>query len=84
MQHDDRVYLRHMLDMAKKAQELAGKKSREEFERDEVLRLALSSGCGIAWSTITWESMMRSCGPPWFKICLAWSNSWSESWMGDR
>jgi uncharacterized protein with HEPN domain len=41
MQHDDRVYLRHMLDMAKKAQELAGKKSREEFERDEVLRLAL-------------------------------------------
>lgn len=41
MQHDDRVYLRHMLDMARKARELAESRSHDEFEHDEVLRLAL-------------------------------------------
>jgi uncharacterized protein with HEPN domain len=41
MQHDDQVYLRHMLDMARKARELAESRSQAEFEHDEVLRLAL-------------------------------------------
>lgn len=41
MQHDDRVYLRHMLDMSRKALALAMGKSPEAFEEDEVLRLAL-------------------------------------------
>lgn len=41
MQRDDRVYLQHMLDMARKALALADGKSAEDFEEDEVLRLAL-------------------------------------------
>lgn len=42
MQGDDRLYLRHMCDHARKASELIAGKRRSEFEADEVLRLALS------------------------------------------
>jgi uncharacterized protein with HEPN domain len=42
MEKDDLVYVGHMLDMARKALELAGGKSRENFERDEPLALALT------------------------------------------
>jgi uncharacterized protein with HEPN domain len=41
MQRDDRVYLHHMLDMAGKARALADGKSADDFEMEEVLRLAL-------------------------------------------
>lgn len=41
MQRDDRVYLRHMLDMSRKASELLAGRSRRDFDRDEVLRLAM-------------------------------------------
>ncbi|MFH1144250.1 MAG: DUF86 domain-containing protein [Candidatus Eisenbacteria bacterium] len=41
MQRDDRVYLRHMLDMSRKARALASGKTIDEFAQDEVLRLAL-------------------------------------------
>ena len=41
MQHDDRVYLRHMLEMAREARLLVQDKTRADFDRDEVLRLAL-------------------------------------------
>ncbi|MBU1701167.1 MAG: DUF86 domain-containing protein [Candidatus Eisenbacteria bacterium] len=41
MQHDDNVYLAHMLDMARKAQSLLHGKTRADFDNSEVLRLAL-------------------------------------------
>ena len=41
MQHDDQVYVRHMLDMARKACELVAGKTRAHFDEDEILRLAL-------------------------------------------
>ena len=40
MEKDDLVYVGHMLDMARKAIELANGKSREEFDSDESLSLA--------------------------------------------
>jgi uncharacterized protein with HEPN domain len=42
MEKDDLVYVGHMLDMARKAIELANGKSREEFDSDESLSLALT------------------------------------------
>ncbi len=42
MQGDDRLYIRHMLDSARKAQAIAGKMSRAEFDADETTRLALT------------------------------------------
>jgi uncharacterized protein with HEPN domain len=41
MQHDDGVYLHHMLGMSRKVRTLADGKSAADFEEDEVLRLAL-------------------------------------------
>ncbi len=41
MQHDDRVYLSHMLDMAYKSRLLVGETTHAGFESNEVLRLAL-------------------------------------------
>lgn len=40
MQHDDRVYLRHMAEVAAKAGAMAGA-DRARFDGDEVLQLAL-------------------------------------------
>jgi uncharacterized protein with HEPN domain len=42
MPKDDRLYLGHMLDLARKALQLAHGKSRAEYDRDESLRLALA------------------------------------------
>ena|ERR1017187_9001980 len=42
MQKDDLVYVGHMLDTSRKALQLASGKSREEFDRDEALSLALT------------------------------------------
>ena len=42
MPTDDRVYLGHMLDMARKARQLVQDKSRAEYDGDESLRLALA------------------------------------------
>ena len=41
-QHDDAVRLRHMLDAARKAVELAAGRSREQLEADEIGQLALA------------------------------------------
>jgi len=41
MQHDDRLYLGHMLEMARKARLFVENHSRADFEKDEVLRFAL-------------------------------------------
>lgn len=42
MTKDDLVYVEHMLEMARKASSKAHAVSREEFDRDENLRLALT------------------------------------------
>jgi Protein of unknown function DUF86 len=42
MQKDDLVFIGHMLDTARKALVLVRGKSREDFDRDEVLDLALT------------------------------------------
>lgn len=39
---DDRVYVGHMVDMIRKALAMAAGKSREDYDGDEVLRLALT------------------------------------------
>lgn len=41
-EHEDLVYVGHMLDMAGKALELAQGKSRTDYDHDESLRLALA------------------------------------------
>ena len=41
-EHDDMVYLGHMLDMAQKTLGLVRGKDREDYDRDESLRLALA------------------------------------------
>jgi uncharacterized protein with HEPN domain len=42
MEKDDFVYVGHMLDMSRKALDLVQGRSREEFERNEALALALT------------------------------------------
>ena len=42
MQKDDLVYAGHMLDMARKARQLVRGKSRDDYEQDETLSLALT------------------------------------------
>jgi uncharacterized protein with HEPN domain len=42
MEKDDLVYAGHMLDMARKALNLAEGKSRDDFDRNEALALALA------------------------------------------
>lgn len=42
MQADDLVYAGHMLDSARKAQQLVTGKSEADYDADEVLRLALT------------------------------------------
>lgn len=71
MQRDDRVYLSHMLDMARKARELTVGRSRADFDRNEVLRLALRhliQIIGEAASRVSAE--YRSAHPevPWGEI----------------
>jgi len=42
MQKDDLVYAGHMLDMAEKARQKVAGRSRDEYEADENLRMALA------------------------------------------
>ena len=39
--HDDLLYLRHMIEAAQKARLFVRGKTREDYDRDEVLRIAL-------------------------------------------
>jgi hypothetical protein len=41
MQHDDLVYLRHMLDQAELAVSKLGRKSLAEYDADDTLRLVI-------------------------------------------
>lgn len=49
MQHDDAVYLGHMLDAARKATALVQGKKRTNFDREEPIRLALAHLIQIIW-----------------------------------
>ena len=40
--NDDAVYLGHMLDMTRKAVDAIKTKSREEYDKDDILRLGLT------------------------------------------
>jgi uncharacterized protein with HEPN domain len=42
MPNDDSVYLRHMLDLCLKIESLVRDKTRDEFDKDEVLAFALT------------------------------------------
>ncbi len=42
MRHDDLVYISHMLDTARQARDKIKMKTREDYEQDENLRLALA------------------------------------------
>lgn len=42
MQHDDEVYVGHMLDLARKVASKTSGVRRDDFDRDENLRLALA------------------------------------------
>lgn len=41
-QHNDTLYLRHMLESAQKARAFIAGKSKSDYEQDEVLRIALA------------------------------------------
>jgi len=71
MQRDDRVYLQHMLDMAGKARALADGKSADDFEAEEVLRLAvrhLLQIVGEAAGRVSQQFRMENPEIPWDEI----------------
>jgi uncharacterized protein with HEPN domain len=71
MQHDDRVYLGHMLDSARKARSLMRGKTHVDFQADEVLRLAvmhLLQIIGEAAGQISGEGRSARPGIPWPEI----------------
>jgi len=71
MQHDDGAYLRHMLDMSRKARALADGRSAEQFQRDEVLRLALLhllQIVGEAANQVSQQFRMANPEIPWDEI----------------
>lgn len=71
MPKDDAVYLGHMLDMARKALSLIADKHREDYDRDEVLRLALTylvQTIGEAASRISAEFCNQHPQIPWKAI----------------
>lgn len=71
MPKDDKVYVGHMLDMAQKALLIAGGKGRAEFDRDEVLQLALThllQVIGEAAARVSAEFKAAHRGIPWEAI----------------
>jgi uncharacterized protein with HEPN domain len=71
MPKDDTVYLRHMLDMSRKIEALAEGKSREDFDRDEVLAFALThlvQTVGEAARRVSEETRQKCAEIPWKAI----------------
>jgi len=71
MPKDDRVYVGHMLDIARKAVALLGSRSRAEFDQDEALLLGLThliQTLGEAARKVTPEYQGAHPGVPWKEI----------------
>ncbi len=71
MQKDDTVYLGHMLDMATQGLRLASGKTREEYGRDDALRLALAHVLqiiGEAACRVSAEYRANHAEVPWKEI----------------
>ena len=68
---DPSVRLRHMREYARKALDLTGGRAREDLDKDEVLRLALThlvELVGEAASQMPAEQRNRHVGIPWAKV----------------
>lgn len=71
MHKDDRGRIQHMLDAAKEAVELAKGKSREDFESERMLNLALVrlvEIVGEAASKVSLDYKKQNSGIPWSQI----------------
>ena len=71
MQKDDLVYVGHMLDMARKAEEKIKGKNRSDYDRDENLRMALThliQVIGEAARHVSPEFQREHQGIPWKNI----------------
>ena len=71
MERDDLVYTGHMLDMACKAMVLVRGKTREDFDRDEVVGLALAhllQVIGEAARRVSDDFKLRHAEIPWRAI----------------
>jgi uncharacterized protein with HEPN domain len=71
MQHDDLVYVGHMLDTAMTARQLVTGRTRHAFDQDEVLRLALThliQVLGEAAGRVSVEYRGRHPEVPWPQI----------------
>lgn len=71
MPKDDRVYVGHMLDMARKALAAMGGKTRKDFDGDEILRIALAhmlQVIGEAGRKVSPEFCAKHPAIPWKRI----------------
>ena len=71
MQKDDLVYVGHMLDSAESAVQKLGGRTRDEFESDETLRLALThliQTMGEAARHVSMDFQRRHVHIPWSNI----------------
>jgi uncharacterized protein with HEPN domain len=71
MQKDDLVYAGHMLDMAQKARQKVAGRSREEYDADENLRMALAhvvQVIGEAARHVSPDLQRANPQIPWFRI----------------
>lgn len=71
MQHDDRVYLEHMLDAATRAHSKVSTRSPEDWESDENLRLAVThlvQTLGEAARNVSEEGQRKHPDVPWREV----------------
>ena len=71
MQHDDETRIRHILDAARKAQDFASSRKREDLEEDEMLSLSLVrllEIIGEAAGDISEEYRTKHPDIPWRKM----------------
>ncbi len=71
MKKDDLVYVGHMLDLARQVVGKAAAASRDEYDADENLRLALAhliQTIGEAARRVSLETQLRHAQIPWAKI----------------
>jgi uncharacterized protein with HEPN domain len=70
-QHDDRLYLTHMRESAEKAIAFTQSKTRDDYDRDELLQLALLhllQIIGEAAGSVSASTRAKLTGLPWSAI----------------